>query len=592
MDTTTLPSPYSSLDELQSAHAARLQRAAERAREILAAHQPAPVWAAPPPPASQPAPTVPAFEAIELDDGCSIDEPAWLEFLAGVLHRHLMTPLMLHGTPPPDATLWVVIDGNSAAVEQPWDRTLSSLDHLIEASEYPVRPVLLAPPGAAPPPSSVAQLAQRGWPQIARLEELTGTMTGTDLALFLRPGDEVRAELHMALKFFAAFTAPLTVIDMYLRDDGRIMPVLLHAADPVHGMAVDYCMGRYALRGDTLAELLSGPDVDVHGLIGAAWRHPSVAAAGRHISIPLLCINETGASVQRAKLALARGTAATPTAPTAEAVSVVICTKNATHLLRQLMPRLLDNPQVAEVIIVANGPDNPLAILYLDELSRDTRVRIVCYDQPFNFSAQCNLGARLANCDHLLFLNDDMAPVTEDWLARMLDTLHGAGAGRCIVGPLLLYPDQRVQHAGMFMGFNNVAGHTQRFAGMMGPEPNFMLFAPRQVACLTGAALLMSKATFVALNGFDPLLATYLQDVDLSLRALHSGVRLVCETRAILFHMESVSVKPGLARPHIGRLRGNEHAYFAARWGASVYEDRWTNSLIDRNHESFRRLKV
>jgi GT2 family glycosyltransferase len=119
-----------------------------------------------------------------------------------------------------------------------------------------------------------------------------------------------------------------------------------------------------------------------------------------------------------------------------------------------------------------------------------------------------------------------------------------------------------------------------------------MLCAPRQVSCLTGAALIMSRTIFDNLNGFDPMLATYLQDVDFSLRVLNSGFKLVLEPRALLFHMESVSVKPELVKENVGRVRGNEYNYFNERWGSMIHTDEWMNLLIERSDESLRSLKV
>jgi GT2 family glycosyltransferase len=120
-----------------------------------------------------------------------------------------------------------------------------------------------------------------------------------------------------------------------------------------------------------------------------------------------------------------------------------------------------------------------------------------------------------------------------------------------------------------------------------------MLVAPRKLSSLTGAALLMKRRVFDCLNGFDPLLATYLQDVDLSLRAINSGFPLIFEPRAILIHMESVSIKPELTGDYMNSVRHNEYAYFAQRWATTIVAgDEWVNRSFDPSDESMRTLRA
>ena len=141
-------------------------------------------------------------------------------------------------------------------------------------------------------------------------------------------------------------------------------------------------------------------------------------------------------------------------------ISAVICTKDKGTLLRKLVTELDREPLIKEILIVSNGTSNPYAIHTLALLSKYPRVTVLRYDEPFNFSKQNNLAARYALGETLLLMNDDVLPVTEGWL----ETLHSwfAEGERRIVGPLLLYPDETVQHGGMFLGYNNVAGHTLR----------------------------------------------------------------------------------------------------------------------------------
>ena len=66
----------------------------------------------------------------------------------------------------------------------------------------------------------------------------------------------------------------------------------------------------------------------------------------------------------------------------------------------------------------------------------------------FNFSAMCNIGAGEAKGKYLLFLNDDMEIVREDWLSVMVAKAAKSYVGA--VGAKLLYPDSdKIQHLGI-----------------------------------------------------------------------------------------------------------------------------------------------
>ena len=254
------------------------------------------------------------------------------------------------------------------------------------------------------------------------------------------------------------------------------------------------------------------------------------------------------------------------------------------------MSQLLEMPRIKEVVIVSNNTSSSYALDLLDRLSQHSRCKVLAYNKPFNFSEQNNIGAAAASGDFFLIMNDDINPIGRDWLDVMLESVV-SDLDR-IVGPLLLYPDQTIQHGGMYMGFNNCAGHAFRHLTHPHDAAMFELVAPRRVTSLTGACLLMKRSVFERLNGFDVLLATMLQDVDLSLRAFHSGVELVFDPRAILFHLESVSIKKTLTDEAVLRRREREYAHFRARWHSEIWTDPYHNRGLDLQDEALRTLRV
>ena len=549
--------------------------------------------------------------AFSLAPDRSIDEPAWLDYLKKLFKNKLIGPSKLIEAAAPCATLWVCIptEPMQGDNEHLFAKTFATLASVKCEAKYPVRTVLLGNAGGVSThdgnkPADILHISNIG--------ELPAIIKPEDLVLFVRNGDEIRTEIHLALNHFGCFNAEFSLIDLYFRENGRIYPILLHGVDSLHGINCDYFHSRFCLRGDALLMLLArekpyGTPRDIAVAYLSSTLDDRSGRRMVHVALPLICTNFNrkyidnmrriqirwqhagGSAASGNQERVSSQNPATPKVFQKAAASVVICTKDNAQLLQPLVRMLLQEPSVHEIVIVSNNTSNEYALVLLECLSGHERVKVLRYDQPFNFSVQCNLGVKHSTGEYVLFLNDDICPVTDDWLDVMLRIVRENP--RCIAGPLLLYPDQTVQHGGMFLGFNGVAGHTLRHARLPDDDFNLMLLAPRKVSCLTGAVMLMARKHFDDLNGFDPLLASGLQDVDLSLRAMNSGADLIFEPRAVLFHMESVSLKPKLAERHIQRCRENEYRYFIKRWGNDILTDKWMNPLLDPSDEALLTLR-
>ncbi len=467
-----------------------------------------------------------------------------------------------------DAAVLFVIRTDDAADADRVARTEAAIRNLPNAQ------MVVAPSGKAPdaPPGPIGRFV---------VFLMAGDIPGPDFAREL--GRAARGGVADAISF-----------DMIRRDGEVVYPMLLPGANPTLLAGVDYLCSRVALRGEALGDISTLGPSDPRGrmLQWLAGRSASeVRGRWRHVGRPIVEVAVPGALIA-ALLQHGRLLARAPVAPPADAtVSVVICTKDKGHLLRQLVRSLLAYPAgvIAEIVIVANNTTNPYALQTLVDLGKTPGVVLVKRDAPFNFSKLSNEGAQIASRgSHLLFLNDDIVPVSEDWLARLLSRFNDPEVAA--VGPLLLYPDERVQHGGMYLGFDERAGHTQRGAALPDEDYLFNSVAPRETSCLTGAVLLVQRSAFDAIGGFDEQLATYLQDVDLGLRLHRIGLRNVFDPTSVLIHMESASIRSLEARSAFHRQRAAEFARFQARWGAAIKADRFHPAGFDLEDESLHRL--
>ncbi len=236
--------------------------------------------------------------------------------------------------------------------------------------------------------------------------------------------------------------------------------------------------------------------------------------------------------------------------------SIVICSRNA-GLLRNCL-RSIDNLTaypVRETVVVQHktGDDGAMERL----LARSHCIRVT-HSGPFDFASMNNRGAQAANGEVLVFLNDDVEPLSADWLKELLAQLQRPEVG--VVGGKLLYPSGAIQHAGIALGLMDGAGHPDR--GGFGQGFWKWSSATRNVSAVTGACLAIRRRVFDELRGFDTCFPVNYNDVDLCLRARQAGYQVVCENAALLRHQESKTRVQGVS--------WQERELFHDRWGKLI----------------------
>lgn len=164
--------------------------------------------------------------------------------------------------------------------------------------------------------------------------------------------------------------------------------------------------------------------------------------------------------------------------------------------------------------------------------------RVIEIDEAFNWSRFNNIGAAAARGDFLLFLNDDMEVHDGTWLHGLMEHAQRPEIG--VVGPQLLYPDGRVQHAGIFLS-RAVGRHAFRFYPHDAPGPFGLALTQRNMISVTGACMLTRRSVFEAMGGFDEAHSIVNNDLDFSLRLQRAGLRVVYTPHVTLTHHEMVS---------------------------------------------------
>ncbi|HEY7580005.1 MAG TPA: glycosyltransferase family 9 protein [Acetobacteraceae bacterium] len=189
-----------------------------------------------------------------------------------------------------------------------------------------------------------------------------------------------------------------------------------------------------------------------------------------------------------------------------------------------------------EIVCVDNIPDQQVAWKLWLQQNADT---IVPMPDGFNWSRFNNSGVKHAKGEFLLFLNDDIEVLRPEWLDAMLE--HARRPEVAVIGPQLLYPDNKVQHAGMFLAKRGTARHAFRFAAADEPGYFGLALTQRNVIAVTGACMLMRRSVYEALGGFEEAHDIINNDLDFCLRAHRAGMRIIFTPYASLVHHEAAS---------------------------------------------------
>ena len=193
-----------------------------------------------------------------------------------------------------------------------------------------------------------------------------------------------------------------------------------------------------------------------------------------------------------------------------------------------------------EIIILNNRSQKADTFAWFEKVRADSRVRVIDADMEFNWSKINNFGIRQAKGDVFVFLNNDTLVISPDWLDRLAENALRPDIG--IVGGLLLYEDNTIQHAGVVVGISGWADHI--FKGMAPVHYGAPYVSPmvsRNVLAVTGACMAVSRATLNTIGTFDESFIICGSDVELCIRAHDHGLFNRYDVNVRLYHLESKS---------------------------------------------------
>ena len=268
-------------------------------------------------------------------------------------------------------------------------------------------------------------------------------------------------------------------------------------------------------------------------------------------------------------------------------VTIIVPTRDKLELLAPCVETLLERTSYRpfELLVVDNQSSEQGTKDYLKTLGEHPQIRVLHYDRSYNFSAINNFAAGQAEGSYLCMLNNDTEVVDPNWLTELMRYAVRPEIGA--VGAKLLYPDRRIQHAGVVVGLGGAAGHAHRFDSA--DERGYFCEAhvARFVSAVTAACLVVEKRKFETVGGLDEDgFPVAFNDVDFCLKLQSAGWRNVYTPHAVLLHHESKSRGKDHAPANLDRFT-REHSLLQQRWQTETYEDPYHNPNLDRRSERY-----
>lgn len=222
-------------------------------------------------------------------------------------------------------------------------------------------------------------------------------------------------------------------------------------------------------------------------------------------------------------------------------VSIIIPTKDNVDLLEKCVLSILrkSSYQNFEIIILNNNSEEKSTYEWFGKIKEfDKRIKVLDAFFEFNWSKLNNFGIEHANGDVFIFLNNDTTVISSDWIERLANDALRDDIGAA--GPLLLYQDNTIQHAGVVIGMNGWADHV--FKGMQPIHfgaPYVSPMVSRNVLAVTGACMAVSRKTVNKIGKFNEEFIICGSDVEYCLRAYRYGLRNIYNAFTRLYHLES-----------------------------------------------------
>ena len=217
--------------------------------------------------------------------------------------------------------------------------------------------------------------------------------------------------------------------------------------------------------------------------------------------------------------------------------SIIIPFKDKSDVTEKCILSILNKTTYSnfEIILVNNNSHDLETFDFMKKYSNHEKIKFLNFTEVFNYSKLNNYATKFSSGDVFVFLNNDTEVISENWLSLLVGDALQEDIGA--VGAKLYYPDNSIQHTGVVIGLNGLAGHL--FNGETDDViPDQVIKFRRNFSAVTGACMAIQREVFDEINGFDELFDITGSDVEICLRLMQHGYRNILNPDVKLIHYE------------------------------------------------------
>lgn len=250
-------------------------------------------------------------------------------------------------------------------------------------------------------------------------------------------------------------------------------------------------------------------------------------------------------------------------------LSVIILNWNTSKLLEKCLKSVISATKIpSEIIVVDNGSTDGTQAMMKKKFPH---LRLIQTHKNLGMGSGNNQGLKVASGEFLLILNTDtlVPPGALDKLVRWLEDHTQVGA----VGPQLRYPNGKIQTSGgnfpnllntsiLFLGIDDIPFISrflplyQRGGQYLSGKQKEAFSNDHRVDWLMGACLLLRRAVYDQVGGFDPDIFMYGEEVEWAYRIRQKGFALWYTPQVWITHFKGGSSESGLRGAVIGEMKG------------------------------------
>ena len=271
-------------------------------------------------------------------------------------------------------------------------------------------------------------------------------------------------------------------------------------------------------------------------------------------------------------------------------VSILLPTAGGFNVLKRCLESIRSKTNYLNYeILVDNGNKDAKVFKYLEALEKNWVLRLIRKNRPeneqFNYSKIVNNLSEFSKGKILVLLNDDTEVISPNWLDEIVRQTLRPDIG--VVGVKLLYPNKKVQHAGVILGVGgDTGGHAFRFIDDSDPGYLCRAQVSLNLSAMTGACVALRKDVFRDVGGLEEELAVTCNDVDLCLNVRQQGLRNLWLSHIKLFHNESTSRGLDDSIEKKNRFK-RETEFMIKKWSEIISNDPAYNPNLSLESEGF-----